>query len=544
MADIIVNSYTQGTLPSVGTAGRIARVTDNLGGLWMDTGALWAPLEPTINASLYSGANAGAQIQAAINALPAQGGTVDARAIVGAQSITSDLTVGSSAGGVHKTVTLLLGNAVYTLSGAGKITMGPGSQLIGSSNGGSGTNIIVAWDTNGITIDYSKGYTPGATTQISAGCRLANFNIQTDNGGSGDSSTGKALIRLTDSPGNVIENVMMAHLHSSGYGLLIEATHHGSTHIGAWYNRIRNVACIYSQFPPPSPVAGRVGIALKGRARPAGVVNVSGASVTRVSGDTFSANWTGSPIEINAVTHTIASVTDGNTLTLSASTGSLSGASYTVPATTDVSNNTIDPMGNIEAMGVGLLIEWANANVIVSGNCMGNGTGIKVLTSSNNLFMGNRVNQSGTENIHVANTSGRNTFLCPTIYLPAVFGTANGDRDTIIGAPEINQQRIGGSIGADLRLNNGAAVIHEALTAGNSVTFWHNGPGGGPVWDTTGSSRYQFKRGTREELAIDNAGTDETALLLWDQSAGTLKRVTRGAVNSGGTGFRVLRIPN
>jgi hypothetical protein len=146
--------------------------------------------------------------------------------------------------------------------------------------------------------------------------------------------------------------------------------------------------------------------------------------------------------------------------------------------------------------------------------------------------------------------SGRNTFLCPTIYLPASFGTADGDRDTIIGAPEINQQRIGGTLNSTLNLGAGAiasggtAYVATGVSAGNSVTFWHNGPGGGPNWDTTGSSRYQFRRGTREELAIDNAGTDETALLLWDQSAGTLKRVTRGATDSGGTGFRVLRIPN
>lgn len=40
-ADIIVNSYTKAGLPAAGTAGRIARVTDDIRGLWMDQGSQW-----------------------------------------------------------------------------------------------------------------------------------------------------------------------------------------------------------------------------------------------------------------------------------------------------------------------------------------------------------------------------------------------------------------------------------------------------------------------------------------------------------------------
>src|SRR5436853_5495549 len=40
-ADTIVNSYTKSGLPAAGTAGRIARVTDDVHSLWMDTGSLW-----------------------------------------------------------------------------------------------------------------------------------------------------------------------------------------------------------------------------------------------------------------------------------------------------------------------------------------------------------------------------------------------------------------------------------------------------------------------------------------------------------------------
>jgi len=46
-------------------------------------------------------------------------------------------------------------------------------------------------------------------------------------------------------------------------------------------------------------------------------------------------------------------------------------------------------------------------------------------------------------------------------------------------------------------------------------------------------------------LQVDTSGTaGDTRLLLWDVSAGSLVRVTRGAADSAGSGFRVLRIPN
>lgn len=50
---------------------------------------------------------------------------------------------------------------------------------------------------------------------------------------------------------------------------------------------------------------------------------------------------------------------------------------------------------------------------------------------------------------------------------------------------------------------------------------------------------------TRASMELrPSATTDDTDLLLYDVTAGTLKRVTRGATDSGGTGFRVLRVTN
>ncbi len=46
-------------------------------------------------------------------------------------------------------------------------------------------------------------------------------------------------------------------------------------------------------------------------------------------------------------------------------------------------------------------------------------------------------------------------------------------------------------------------------------------------------------------MSLDTSTTSgDTRLLLYDVAAGTLVRVSRGAADSGGTGFRVLRIPN
>ncbi len=61
---------------------------------------------------------------------------------------------------------------------------------------------------------------------------------------------------------------------------------------------------------------------------------------------------------------------------------------------------------------------------------------------------------------------------------------------------------------------------------------------------TAGSSGATLQT-LRDGLQVDgNATSGETPLLLLDITAGTLKRVSIGASDSGGTGFKVLRVPN
>lgn len=48
-----------------------------------------------------------------------------------------------------------------------------------------------------------------------------------------------------------------------------------------------------------------------------------------------------------------------------------------------------------------------------------------------------------------------------------------------------------------------------------------------------------------DKLQVDGSTTaNDTAMLLWDVNSGTLKRVSVGAADSGGAGFRLLRIVN
>ena len=58
------------------------------------------------------------------------------------------------------------------------------------------------------------------------------------------------------------------------------------------------------------------------------------------------------------------------------------------------------------------------------------------------------------------------------------------------------------------------------------------------------SSSTIFGNGLTSSQFDGSTTADETRFLLWDVTSGTLKRVSRGAADSAGTGFRTLRIPN
>lgn len=61
--EMIVDSYTKGSLPIAGKPGRLARLTDDVRGLWMDTGSAWVPLNGQILNALEFGVTVGDRVE-------------------------------------------------------------------------------------------------------------------------------------------------------------------------------------------------------------------------------------------------------------------------------------------------------------------------------------------------------------------------------------------------------------------------------------------------------------------------------------------------
>jgi len=78
-----------------------------------------------------------------------------------------------------------------------------------------------------------------------------------------------------------------------------------------------------------------------------------------------------------------------------------------------------------------------------------------------------------------------------------------------------------------------------------SDTYFRIASGGSPLELPPNIWASKFYYNGTAALQIDNSPVaNNTRLLLWDVSAGAFVRVSRGAADSGGVGFRLLRIPN
>lgn len=108
------------------------------------------------SAQAYAGADVCAQIAAAITAMPAQGGVVDARNYSGDQTCTSGaLTLGSTS----KSVVLLLGNYRIISASTPVITVPGSSWIIGpNSKGGSGFSAINSTTSGATAVLWTGSY--------------------------------------------------------------------------------------------------------------------------------------------------------------------------------------------------------------------------------------------------------------------------------------------------------------------------------------------------------------------------------------------------
>lgn len=93
-------------------------------------------------------------------------------------------------------------------------------------------------------------------------------------------------------------------------------------------------------------------------------------------------------------------------------------------------------------------------------------------------------------------------------------------------------------------VGNGSTGTEFAFSC--AITARVNGtPSGGVVPSDIAFITTNVSLGSVETLKTDFPTTaGQTGLLLWDVDNGTLERVTVGAADSGGAGFKVLRIPN
>jgi parallel beta-helix repeat protein len=223
----------------------------------------------------------------------------------------------------------------------------------------------------------------------------------------------------------------------------------------------------------------------------------------------------------------------------------------------------------------GLRINGSAYNTI-TGNCFQDNTGHQVVLEGagcdRNSFTGNTfVGGSGvyqTAAVVRVFAGNHNTFVSNTIDATHSSATiATFDAGVVGNVWAWNTEPDTASIsggGTDrcvvMRTTDVGAITGQvaAITAGGAAGRWYQGvlgSGATPaysfaadpdtgVW-SAGANRLNLNAGGVNGIEVDaSAAADETRLLVHDVTAGSLRRVSRGATGSGGAGFRVLRIPN
>lgn len=177
----------------------------------------------------------------------------------------------------------------------------------------------------------------------------------------------------------------------------------------------------------------------------------------------------------------------------------------------------------------------SNPSVLVTGtNCASSGMIFPFLTSI------------GSGAIFTDLNSGQGNFFYTQI------GSAGGTRietsDWQFISPAIGDylRFVGPRIGIEFEDSNGGVVVTQKNVSsvdadGRAVSFTD----GTTDLLEFGQTEFTYRTATGDRVQFDNTATaGQTALLLWDVDNATLERVTVGAADSGGTGYKVLRIPN
>lgn len=302
-ADIIVDNYTKANLPSPGTPGRLARVTDNVRGLWMDQGNQWFGIGgEVINVREFGATGDGVTndttaFQAALDAVPSIGGTVFVPCgeyLLGAVTIKSNTVLlgagrcsylnftvtGSPAVAISINTTSHVRIAHMRIGGSAErmISINGSTFVVIEDNDISGAVVSGAGDPAGIHMSGAPSDIWIMNNRFSGnglgGAGLGGADIGLNSGGgtglyingnqciSTGAAYGIALNNLTYSEisGNTIAN-MVGNTTNNGMGILLYGTASGLSHHNVVQgNTIQNTdgSGIYAQDTPLSVFGGNV----------------------------------------------------------------------------------------------------------------------------------------------------------------------------------------------------------------------------------------------------------------------------------------------
>lgn len=241
----------------------------------------------------------------------------------------------------------------------------------------------------------------------------------------------------------------------------------------------------------------------------------------------------------------------------------------------------------VVAVGMAVQVNDANSTVVGFGatsNATGGcafGSGANVLNNHNNsIALGNGCQSITPQTFSVGSNVGAepittvivghglNTVANPTgvtFRLTNASGTNNpAGNYTVVAGLSTGNVATGGNIvfqtgapgasGATLQTATTRLTIGQALITSTLPILHPAGTAGAPSIRFTDADTGLFEQAAGN-VAISAQGTErarfdatavatQTALLLFDVDNGALERVTVGAADSGGAGFKVLRIPN
>lgn len=144
---------------------------------------------------------------------------------------------------------------------------------------------------------------------------------------------------------------------------------------------------------------------------------------------------------------------------------------------------------------------------------------------------------TGTQIIAVDGTSGAPSYTFSSNSAAGFFydsGNSTVACNTNLAIPAGNKLTVGALDDTDFALGyDGSTAFTLVLGGGNTTLSVDHTTGAVSVGPNIGSASFD-----------GNSTATETRMLLWDIDKGALSRVSVGAADSGGTGFKLLRVPN